>query len=86
MWWHDERKYICNICVNCRETYLKQNDIESGNDYQDRCIRAATNWYTNHMLGEQFILVTDDNASREIARQNNITTCKSKVYYKSVII
>jgi len=51
------RHFFVFVNDHHKEIYLKQNDVESGNDYQDRCIRAATNWYANHMFAEQFIVV-----------------------------
>lgn len=61
-----------------RDTYLKQELSELVNDYNDRCIRKACSWYTTHVNGQNFILLTEDKNNRSIAQDENILAYSSK--------
>lgn len=61
-----------------RETYLKQDDAELINDYNDRCIRKAASWYMKHIPDENFVLLTEDKINRSAAIEESIYAYSSK--------
>lgn len=63
-----------------RDTYIEQNDYEKINDYNDRCIRKAIEWYTKHLPKAKFVLITDDVANRDLATKEKLIACSSKFY------
>lgn len=65
------------ICFS-RDTYLKQNDGELINDYNDRCIRKACSWFMDHLPKEKFVFLTDDANNRSLALEENIQALTSK--------
>lgn len=76
--------YLC-VCVHVfRETYIEQKKGETSNDRNDRAIRVAVKWYSEHlkkMEDEEKIQVTfltNDRINKEKALEEGITayTCK----------
>jgi exosome complex exonuclease DIS3/RRP44 len=53
----------------CRETFIEKLKDESPNDRNDRAIRVAVKWYTDHLKGQpvRTVLLSDDRANREKA-------------------
>ena len=67
-----------------RETYIQQEQGESSNDRNDRAIRVAVKWYSEHLKKIedeekiQVIFLTNDRTNKEKALEEGITayTCK----------
>lgn len=68
-----------------RETYIEQAQGESANDRNDRAIRVAAKWYSEHLKKDQkeegfkIILLTNDKKNKEKAEEAGLVayTCKS---------
>uniref|UniRef100_A0A8C9VKH7 Exosome complex exonuclease RRP44 n=1 Tax=Scleropages formosus TaxID=113540 RepID=A0A8C9VKH7_SCLFO len=74
-----------------RETFIEREQGESANDRNDRAIRTAARWYSEHLKkapdGEelQVILLTDDKGNREKAEGCGVIAYKCEEYIKSLI-
>lgn len=78
---------------NFRDTYLERLPKESANDRNDRAIRYATTWYTNHLQKShkerngpkiKVILLTDDAKNREKAGPEGIAAFSVRDYVQSL--
>ncbi|TPX67862.1 hypothetical protein SpCBS45565_g03463 [Spizellomyces sp. 'palustris'] len=68
-----------------RETYIEKQKDETPNDRNDRAIRAATRWYSEHVGGKwTFVLVTDDADNRKKAIAEGLTTFSVRQYVASM--
>ncbi|CAG9864161.1 unnamed protein product [Phyllotreta striolata] len=67
-----------------KDTYVKQDDKELINDYNDRLIRKSCSWYMKHLPGEIFVLLSNDAKNRAIALAEGIPTLTIKDYIESV--
>lgn len=68
-----------------RETFIEREPGESANDRNDRAIRVATKWYSEHLKGHQpdgdelrVVLLTNDLGNREKAKEKNLLVFKCK--------
>ncbi|XP_066562657.1 exosome complex exonuclease RRP44 [Amia ocellicauda] len=74
-----------------RETYIEQEQGESANDRNDRAIRVAAKWYSEHLKNAekakdlQVILLTNDRANKEKAVEIGLMSFKCEEYIKSLI-
>ncbi|TWW78245.1 Exosome complex exonuclease RRP44 [Takifugu flavidus] len=75
-----------------RETFIEREPGESANDRNDRAIRVAAKWYSEHLKGHQpdgdelrVVLLTNDLGNREKAKENNLLVFKCEEYIKSLI-
>ncbi|KAF5272688.1 hypothetical protein FQA39_LY07715 [Lamprigera yunnana] len=66
-----------NFHIQC---YVPPKEMESSNDYNDRCIRIACLWYMEHVPFAKFVLITDDVANRNAAKRDNIPCCSMEEY------
>lgn len=58
-----------------RDTYVERVRGESPNDYNDRMIRVAANWYNKHLKGRmKVLLLSSDEASKAKAIDEGIPT------------
>lgn len=62
-----------------RDTYINQEETELVNDYNDRCIRKACMWYMLHLKDKKFILLTEDVANKQIAKELKICVSNGSV-------
>lgn len=65
------------LSSSSRETFIERLGGESANDYNDRVIRKAATWYSQHLekKGEnvpKIVLLTNDRANREKAKNEGI--------------
>ncbi|XP_023023832.2 exosome complex exonuclease RRP44-like protein Dis3 [Leptinotarsa decemlineata] len=65
-----------------KDTYIKQNDGELINDYNDRSIRKACAWYSSHVPEDKFIFLSDDVNNRTIAIEEGISSYSINDYVK----
>ncbi|XP_069658672.1 exosome complex exonuclease RRP44 isoform X2 [Haliaeetus albicilla] len=74
-----------------RETYIQQEQGESSNDRNDRAIRVAVKWYSEHLKKIedeekiQVIFLTNDRTNKEKALEEGITAYTCEEYIKSLI-
>ncbi|NXJ46858.1 RRP44 exonuclease, partial [Spizaetus tyrannus] len=74
-----------------RETYIQQEQGESSNDRNDRAIRVAVKWYSEHLKkiedeeNIQVIFLTNDRTNKEKALEEGITAYTCEEYIKSLI-
>uniref|UniRef100_A0A8V0X405 DIS3 homolog, exosome endoribonuclease and 3'-5' exoribonuclease n=1 Tax=Gallus gallus TaxID=9031 RepID=A0A8V0X405_CHICK len=76
-----------------RETYIQQEQGESSNDRNDRAIRVAVKWYSEHLKkiqneeneDIQVIFLTNDRNNKEKALEEGITAYTCEEYIKSLI-
>lgn len=68
-----------------RETFIEREPGESANDRNDRAIRVAAKWYSEHLKGHQsdgdelkVVLLTNDLGNKERAEENNLLVFKCK--------
>ncbi|XP_050397499.1 exosome complex exonuclease RRP44 [Patella vulgata] len=70
------------------ETYVEREPGESSNDRNDRAIRTAAKWYTNHLQEYEkdisIVLLTDDNDNRTKAKEAGILSFTVHEYIKSL--
>lgn len=61
-----------------RETYIEREQGESANDRNDRAIRVAVKWYSQHLKadGLKVVLLTDDQGNKEKAEENSLVVYK----------
>ncbi|XP_075055918.1 exosome complex exonuclease RRP44 [Mixophyes fleayi] len=73
-----------------RETYIEQEQGESANDRNDRAIRVATKWYTQHLKKSanlknlEVLLITNDQKNKEKALEEGILAYTCDEYIKSL--
>ncbi|KAF1416074.1 Exosome complex exonuclease RRP44, partial [Spheniscus magellanicus] len=74
-----------------RETYIEQEQGETSNDRNDRAIRVAVKWYSEHLKKIQdeekiqVIFLTNDRTNKEKALEEGITAYTCEEYIKSLI-
>lgn len=63
---------------NPRETFVEREQGESANDRNDRAIRVAAKWYTEHLNKStsgaelKVVMLTNDRANKEKAEQSGV--------------
>ncbi|PVV03279.1 hypothetical protein BB560_002246 [Smittium megazygosporum] len=67
------------------KTFLDRTSSESSNDRNDRAIRKATEWYSEHIneMGVDVVLVTEDSENRKKAAELKVKTMKFEEYLLS---
>ncbi|XP_061301268.1 exosome complex exonuclease RRP44 [Pezoporus flaviventris] len=74
-----------------RETYIEQKKGETSNDRNDRAIRVAVKWYSEHLKKiedeekTQVIFLTNDRINKEKALEEGITAYTCEEYIKSLV-
>ncbi|XP_034040975.1 exosome complex exonuclease RRP44 isoform X1 [Thalassophryne amazonica] len=75
-----------------RDTFIERDPGESANDRNDRAIRVATHWYSQHLKtsessadGPRVILITNDQKNKQKAEESNLLVYKCEEYIKSLI-
>ncbi|KAK3530497.1 hypothetical protein QTP86_027777 [Hemibagrus guttatus] len=89
---HDKEKHFYTFTnEHHRETFIEREQNESANDRNDRAIRVAAKWYTEHLSRSQsgaelkVVLLTNDRTNREKAEQNGVIAFRCEEYIKSLI-
>lgn len=66
-----------------RETFIEREPGESANDRNDRAIRMAVRWYSQHLKtfesdtdGLKVVLLTNDQGNKEKAQENGLLVYK----------
>ncbi|KAL8570447.1 exosome catalytic subunit dis3 [Nucella lapillus] len=67
-----------------KETYMEREPGESANDRNDRAIRAATQWYRQHLRGVVVVLLTNDMDNKNKALEAGLTAYTVFDYVKSL--
>jgi len=67
-------------------TYVERQPKESSNDRNDRAIRKAVSWYTDHLdkLSIKVVLLTNDLENRKLAEADNLTVFTVHEYVRSL--
>ncbi|XP_047207100.1 exosome complex exonuclease RRP44 [Girardinichthys multiradiatus] len=75
-----------------RETFIEREPGESANDRNDRAIRVAVRWYSQHLKtsesgpdGLKVVLLTNDQGNKQKAEENGLVVYKFEEYVKSLI-
>lgn len=89
---HDKGKHFYTFTnEHHRDTFIEQKQGESANDLNDRAIRVAAKWYTDHLAKVtcggplKVLLLTNDRANKEKAEQQGLLVYKCEEYIKSLI-
>lgn len=68
-----------------RETFIEREPGESSNDRNDRAIRVAAKWYSQHLKtseagadGLRVVLITNDQGNKEKAAESGLLVYKCK--------
>ncbi|KAL7824490.1 hypothetical protein AOLI_G00237310 [Acnodon oligacanthus] len=88
---HEKEKHFYTFTNEFhRETFIEREQGESTNDRNDRAIRVAAKWYTEHLskassVGElRVVLLTNDRANKDKAEQNGLLAYRCEEYIKSL--
>uniref|UniRef100_A0A8B9JUJ5 Protein DIS3 homolog n=1 Tax=Astyanax mexicanus TaxID=7994 RepID=A0A8B9JUJ5_ASTMX len=82
---------LLQLLTSDLETFIEREQGESANDRNDRAIRVAAKWYTDHLskapnVGElKVVLLTNDRANKEKAEQSGLLAYRCEEYIKSLI-
>ncbi|PPS06117.1 hypothetical protein GOBAR_AA14528 [Gossypium barbadense] len=69
----------------CKDTFVKRMDGETPNDYNDRAIRVATQWYQTHLgTAATVLLITNDRDNKRRAGEEGISADTIQSYVKSL--
>ncbi|XP_076839145.1 exosome complex exonuclease RRP44 [Brachyhypopomus gauderio] len=89
---HDkEKRFYTFTNEHHRETFIEREQGESANDRNDRAIRVAAQWYSQHLLkaphaGElRVVLLTDDRGNKDKAEESGLLAYRCEEYVKSLI-
>ncbi|KAI1899592.1 hypothetical protein AGOR_G00063380 [Albula goreensis] len=89
---HDPEKHFYTFTnEHHRETYIEREPAESANDRNDRAIRVAAKWYSEHLKNApnaeelRIVLLTNDRGNKEKAEESGLTAHKCEDYVKSLI-
>lgn len=74
--------YPHNFCSS-RETFIEREPGESANDRNDRAIRVAAKWYSQHLKmfesdtdGLKVVLLTNDQGNKQKAEESDLLVYK----------
>ncbi|MCI4393822.1 hypothetical protein PGIGA_G00161900 [Pangasianodon gigas] len=89
---HDKEKHFYTFTnEHHRETFVEREQGESANDRNDRAIRVAAKWYTEHLSKSpsgaelKVVLLTNDRANKEKAEQSGVIAYRCEEYIRSLI-
>ncbi|XP_033956817.1 exosome complex exonuclease RRP44 [Pseudochaenichthys georgianus] len=75
-----------------RETFIEREPGESANDRNDRAIRVAAKWYSEHLKKSEsdtdppkVVLLTNDQGNKQKAEESGLLVYKCEEYIKSLI-
>ncbi|KAM4592060.1 exosome complex exonuclease RRP44 [Odontesthes bonariensis] len=90
---HEKEKHFYTFTnEHHRETFIEREPGESANDRNDRAIRVAVKWYSQHLKtlesdtdGLKVVLLTNDQGNKQKAEDNDLLVFKFEEYIKSLI-
>ncbi|KAM3606158.1 uncharacterized protein V6R79_011665 [Siganus canaliculatus] len=90
---HEKEKHFYTFTnEHRRETYIEREPGESANDRNDRAIRVAAKWYSQHLTtsssnsdGLKVVLLTNDQGNKQKAEESGLLAYKCEEYIKSLI-
>ncbi|XP_061767682.1 exosome complex exonuclease RRP44 isoform X3 [Nerophis ophidion] len=85
-----ERYFYTFTNEHHRETFIEREPGESANDRNDRAIRVATKWYSQHLNksdadGLNVVLLTNDQGNKQKAEESGLLAYKFEEYVKGLI-
>ncbi|XP_057703769.1 exosome complex exonuclease RRP44 [Corythoichthys intestinalis] len=85
---HDsERHFYTFTNEHHRETFIEREPGESANDRNDRAIRVATKWYSEHLAkpdNPKVVLLTNDLSNKQKAQESGLLVYKFEEYIKGL--
>ncbi|XP_062286202.1 exosome complex exonuclease RRP44 [Scomber scombrus] len=88
---HEKEKHFYTFTnEHHRETFIEREPGESANDRNDRAIRVAAKWYSQHLKASdsdrlKVVLLTNDRGNKEKAEEKALLVYKFEEYIKSLI-
>uniref|UniRef100_A0A665VVR5 Exosome complex exonuclease RRP44 n=1 Tax=Echeneis naucrates TaxID=173247 RepID=A0A665VVR5_ECHNA len=90
---HEKEKHFYTFTnEHHRETFIEREPGESANDRNDRAIRVAAKWYSQHLKtfashedGLKVVLLTNDQGNKQKAEESGLLVYKCEEYVKSLI-
>ncbi|KAI3362725.1 hypothetical protein L3Q82_001789 [Scortum barcoo] len=90
---HEKEKHFYTFTnEHRRETFIEREPGESANDRNDRAIRVAVKWYSQHLKtsksdadGPRVVLLTNDQGNKQKAEESGLLVYKCEEYVKSLI-
>ncbi|XP_049927210.1 exosome complex exonuclease RRP44 [Epinephelus moara] len=90
---HEKEKHFYTFTnEHHRETFIEREPGESANDRNDRAIRVATKWYSQHLKtsnseadGLKVVLLTNDQGNKQKAEESSLLVYRCEEYIKSLI-
>lgn len=90
---HEKEKHFYTFTnEHHRETFIEREPGESSNDRNDRAIRVASTWYSQHLKpleadtdGLKVVLLTNDLGNKQKAEECGLLVYKCEEYIKSLI-
>lgn len=90
---HEKEKHFYTFTnEHRRETFIEREPGESSNDRNDRAIRVAAKWYTEHLKTTKsteeelkVVLLTNDHGNKQNAEESGLLVFKCEEYIKSLI-
>lgn len=74
---------LCCFFFSSRETFIEREPGESANDRNDRAIRVAVKWYSQHLKAYEadtdnlkVVLLTNDEGNKQKAKENGLLVYK----------
>lgn len=71
-----------------RETFIEREPGESANDRNDRAIRVAAKWYSEHLAkpdDPKLVLLTNDVANKQKAEESGLLVYKCKLFGSNLL-
>ncbi|XP_019715873.1 exosome complex exonuclease RRP44-like [Hippocampus comes] len=84
----EERHFYTFTNEHHRETFIEREPGESANDRNDRAIRVAAKWYSEHLAkpdDPKLVLLTNDVANKQKAQESGLLVYKFEEYVKGLI-
>uniref|UniRef100_A0A7N6FLL4 Protein DIS3 homolog n=1 Tax=Anabas testudineus TaxID=64144 RepID=A0A7N6FLL4_ANATE len=90
---HEKEKHFYTFTnEHHRDTFIEREPGESANDRNDRAIRMAAKWYSQHLKtsesnpdGLKVVLLTNDQGNKQKAEESGLLVHKCEEYIKSLI-
>ncbi|XP_008319769.1 exosome complex exonuclease RRP44 [Cynoglossus semilaevis] len=87
---HEKEKFFYTFTnEHHRETFIEREPGETANDRNDRAIRVAAKWYSQHLKsdknGLQVVLLTNDQGNKNKAEESGLLVYRCEEYIKSLI-
>nr|XP_057914484.1 exosome complex exonuclease RRP44 [Doryrhamphus excisus] len=88
---HEKERYFYTFTnEHHRETFIEREPGESANDRNDRAIRVATKWYSQHLNkcdadGLKVVLLTNDLGNKQKAEETGLLAYKFEEYVRGLI-